>query len=46
MLCGLVTMPFPPQARSSDGGFFQDNRPLDIVKVDLGAYGPANWIEE
>jgi len=34
------------QARSSNGGFFQDNRQLDIVKVDSGSYGPANWIEE
>ena len=34
------------QARASNGGFFQDNRQLDIVKVYADRYGPSTWAEE
>ena len=34
------------QARKSNGGFFQDNRQLDIVEVYPDRYGPSMWVEE
>ncbi len=34
------------QARGSNGGFFQDNRPMSIIEVYPGRYGAADWIEE
>jgi hypothetical protein len=34
------------QARASNGGFFQDNRPLSITDVYADRAGAAKWIEE